>query len=184
VDVIEEGFDLALRVRNPPLEDSGLVVRVLAHGRIVMVASPALLAQHGRPQQLPDLDALPSMGMAWASGRHAWTFVAADGSTVSHSYEPRLAVDDFTTLKQAALEGVGIAYMPDYLVQEELANGLLEQVLPGYSLPQGIAHVAFPSRRGLVPAVRVLIDALVEGMARQHADCTASAGDARLLPNK
>lgn len=178
VDVIEEGFDLALRVRNPPLEDSGLAVRVLAHSRTVMVASPALLARYGRPQRLEDLDALPSMGMAWASGRHAWTFVAADGSTVSHQYEPRLAVDDFTTLRQATLDGVGIAYLPDYLVQEELASGLLEQVLPDYSLPQGITHVAFPSRRGLVPAVRMLIDALADGITQLRTDCGGPAGTA------
>lgn len=165
VDVIEEGFDLALRVRNPPLDDSGLVVRVLVQSRVVMVGSPALLARYGRPQSLAALDALPSMGMAWASGRHAWTFIAPDGTEVAHSYQPRLVVDDFTTLRQAALDGLGIVYLPQYMVQEALDNGTLEQVLPGYTLPEGIAHAVFPSRRGLVPAVRTLIDALVEGFA-------------------
>lgn len=167
VDVIEESFDLALRVRIPPLEDSDLAVRVLTHSQVVMVASPALLARHGRPATLEDLDALPAMGSAWASGRHAWTFIAPGGATVSHSYEPRLAVDDFTTLRQAALDGVGLVYLPQYLVQDALDRGDLEQVLPGYALPEGVAHAVFPSRRGLVPAVRMLIDALVEGFAEK-----------------
>ena len=163
VDVIEEGFDLALRVRTPPLEDSGLVVRILTQSRVMMVASPGLLARHGRPERLEDLDAMPTMGAAWASGRHAWSFVTPDGSTASRSYQPRLAVDDFTTLRQAALDGIGIVYLPQYLVQDALDQGALEQVLPGYTLPEGIAHVVFPSRRGLVPAVRSLIDALAAG---------------------
>ncbi|MFE8645380.1 LysR substrate-binding domain-containing protein [Sphingomonas sp. NCPPB 2930] len=165
VDVIEEGFDLALRVRTPPLDDSGLVVRILTQSRVMMVASPALLAERGRPARLEDLDAMPTMGAAWASGRHAWSFVTPDGSSASRSYQPRLAVDDFTTLRQAALDGIGIVYLPQYLVQDALDGGLLEQVLPGYTLLEGIAHVVFPSRRGLVPAVRSLIDALVAGYA-------------------
>jgi DNA-binding transcriptional LysR family regulator len=165
VDVIEEGFDLALRVRMPPLEDSGLVVRPLTRGNGVMVGSPALFALHGRPTRLEDLDALPSMGFGWTTGRHTWLFVAPDGSTAVRHHTPRLTVDDFNTLRQAALEGVGIVYLPRYIVESELASGLLEQVLPDYAGPVGIAHAVFPSRRGLVPAVRTLLDALAAGFA-------------------
>lgn len=165
VDVIEEGFDLALRVRMPPLDDSGLAVRPLTQGRAVMVGSPALLARHGRPQRLEDLDGMPSMGFGWTNGRYTWNFVAPDGTPVARSHTPRLTVDDFATLRTAALEGVGIVNLPQYMVQEELAAGLLELVLPGYTAPAGVAHAVFPSRRGLVPAVRVLIDALAAGFA-------------------
>lgn len=171
VDVIEEGFDIALRVRTPPLEDSGLVVRPLAQSRTVMVGSPALLARAGRPARLDDLDRMPTMGFGWANGpgQHAWTFAAPDGRTLTHPHAPRLTVDDFPTLRRAALDGVGIVYLPRYLVQAELDAGALEQVLPDYSLPDGIVHLVFASRRGLVPAVRALVDLLVEGFAAGHA---------------
>jgi DNA-binding transcriptional LysR family regulator len=175
VDVIDEGFDIALRVRNPPLEDSGLVVRPLAQSRVVMVGSPALLQRHGRPARLEDLDRLPTMGFGWApgqgAGRHAWTFAAPDGSAITHAHAPRLTVDDFATLRQAALDGVGIVYLPRYMVQAEVESGALERVLPDFSLPDGIVHLVFASRRGLVPAVRALVDALVEGFAGVPPGC-------------
>ena len=83
VDVIEEGFDLALRVRRPPLDDSGLVVRPLSTGSAILVGSPALLQRCGRPTGPDDLARVPSMGFGWVAGRHTWTLVAPDGSTCS-----------------------------------------------------------------------------------------------------
>jgi len=177
IDVIDEGFDIALRVRNPPLEDSDLVVRPLAQSRVVMVGSPALLARDGRPARLEDLDRLPTMGFGGAAGKgqgpgpHAWTFAAPDGSTLTRPHAPRLTVDDFATLRQAALDGVGIVYLPLYMVQAALESGALERVLPDFSLPDGIVHLVFASRRGLVPAVRALVDALVDGFADGQPGC-------------
>ena len=165
VDVIEEGFDIALRVRRPPLDDSGLVVRLLSTGSAVLVGSPELLQRCGRPTGVDDLARMPSMGFGWVAGRHAWGLVAPDGSTHVHAHTPRLTVDDFSTLRQAALDGVGIVSLPDYIVREALDAGRLEQVLPECTLGEGIAHAVFPTRRGLSPAVRLLIDALVEGFA-------------------
>ncbi|QHI98079.1 LysR family transcriptional regulator [Xylophilus rhododendri] len=165
VDVIEEGFDIALRVRRPPLEDSGLVVRTLISGGAILVGSPALLDRCGRPASLEDLERMPSMGFGWVAGRHSWHLVAPDGSTHVHAHTPRLTVDDFTTLRQAALDGVGIVSLPAYVVRQALAEGTLEQVLPQCHLGEGIAHAVFPTRLGLSPAVRLLIDALVEGFA-------------------
>lgn len=165
VDVIEEGFDVALRVRRPPLEDSGLVVRTLTTGRAVLVGSPELLRRCGRPAGPDDLARMPSMGFGWVAGRHSWSLVAPDGSTYVHAHTPRLTVDDFSTLRQAALDGVGIVSLPDYIVRDALDTGQLEQVLPECTLGEGIAHAVFPTRRGLSPAVRLLIDALVDGFA-------------------
>ena len=165
VDVIEEGFDIALRVRRPPLDDSGLVVRLLTTGSAVLVGSPGLLQRCGRPAGVDDLAHMPSMGFGWVAGRHTWGLVAPDGSTHVHAHTPRLTVDDFGTLRQAALDGVGIVSLPDYIVREALDAGRLEQVLPECTLGEGIAHAVFPTRRGLSPAVRLLIDALVQGFA-------------------
>jgi len=63
-----------------------------------------------------------------------------------------------------AAAGVGVAYLPQFVVQECLSRGALERVLPEFSLPPGLLHAVFPSRRGMVPAVRALIDALAEGL--------------------
>lgn len=163
VDVIEEGFDIALRVRRPPLDDSGLVVRTLGTGGAILVGSPALLDRLGRPTGPDDLARLPSMGFGWVAGRHSWTLVAPDGSSHVHAHVPRLTVDDFSTLRQSALDGVGIVSLPSYVVRAALDDGTLEQVLPQCHMGEGIAHAVFPTRRGLSPAVRLLIDALVEG---------------------
>ena len=108
------------------------------------------------------------MGFGWVAGRHTWSLVAPDGSIHVHTHAPRLTVDDFSTLRQAALDGVGVVSLPDYVVQDALDAGLLEQVLPECTLGEGIAHAVFPTRRGLSPAVRLLIDALAEAFASRR----------------
>ncbi len=77
---------------------------------------------------------------------------------------PRYVASDLRTLKFAALRGVGICALPDYMCRDELRQRTLLPVLPGWSLPQGIFHAVFPSRRGLIPAVRVFPDFLCEAI--------------------
>jgi DNA-binding transcriptional LysR family regulator len=166
VDVIEEGFDLALRVRTPPLVDSDLVVRQLATSSIFMVGAPALFVKHRRPMQLAELEGLPTLAQTRAGDNHSWEFLGADGARVIHRHVPRLIIDDFPLLRQAAINGLGVACLPEMLVREDLAAGRLQTVLPDLSIAQGIAHAAFPSRRGMVPAVRALLDALVNGFTQ------------------
>jgi DNA-binding transcriptional LysR family regulator len=72
--------------------------------------------------------------------------------------------DSFEALREAATASVGIAYLPQFVVQESMSARTLERVLPEFSLPPGVLHAVFPSRRGMVPAVRALIDALAEGL--------------------
>jgi len=76
---------------------------------------------------------------------------------------PRLATDDLATLRIAALEGIGIGLLPDSLIRKDLADGSLMEVLPDLKIVPGIVHAVFASRRGLIPAVRSLIDALALG---------------------
>jgi DNA-binding transcriptional LysR family regulator len=166
VDVVEEGFDLAVRVRTPPLEASDLALRPLANSGLRLVASPAFLDKHGRPHHPRELASMPTLtGTVRGGTKHVWHFRAEDGDYVEVMHRPRLVSDDFKALLQAAIAGVGIAYLPNTSMVAECANGSLEQVLPGFSLPEGLVHVVFPSRRGMVPAVREFIDALVAGFA-------------------
>lgn len=158
VDVIREGYDLAIRVRFPPLEDSGLVVRKLATSRQKLVAAPELLARHGQPQTPADLTSLPSLG--WGAGPAEWHLTGPEGQKATLPHHPRFATDDMGALRQAALRGIGICQFPDMVVSDDLAAGSLTEILPGWTLPAGIIHAAFPSRRGLLPSVRALLDHL------------------------
>ncbi|MET0281187.1 MAG: LysR family transcriptional regulator [Steroidobacteraceae bacterium] len=163
VNVIEEGFDIALRVRTPPLLDSDLVVRQLGSAEVILVGAPALFARQPLPRSITDLAGLPTLSQVYAGERYSWELTGPHGEPVVHRHVPRLMVDDFPLLLQAALDGLGIALLPEMIVREELAAGRLVPVLPDHRLPQGIAHAVFPSRRGMVPAVRVVLDALAAG---------------------
>jgi len=163
VDVVEEGFDLAIRVRRPPLEDSELAVRALAKSRFFLVCSRGFIAQHGKPASGDDLSKLPTLSMIRPGTKYVWQFTGADGAAIEVPHTPRLATDDVSTLLNAALQGLGIALLPDTAVRKPLADGALIEVLPELHVVPGIVHVVFPSRRGLIPAVRSLIDALVAG---------------------
>ena len=163
VDVVEEGFDLAVRVRLPPLEDSELAVRPLGKSPMILACSRWFMAQHGTPATADDLSKLPTLSMARPGNKHSWQFVGADGKEVEVQHTPRLATDDLATLRTAALEGIGIALLPDSLIRKDLAGGSLVEVLPELKVVAGIVHVVFASRKGLVPAVRALIDALAAG---------------------
>jgi DNA-binding transcriptional LysR family regulator len=164
VDVVEEGFDIALRVRTPPLEASDLAMRKISDNAAMLVASGAFLDRHGRPAHPSDLARFATVSMTTAGDKYTWHFREQDCTAIIVTHTPRLMTDSFEALHEAALAGVGVAYLPQFVVQESVRTGALERVLPEFSLPPGLLHAVFPSRRGMVPAVRALIDALAEGL--------------------
>jgi len=163
VDLIEEGIDIALRVR-PVIEDSAvLVAKTFGYSRGVLVASPELLAQYGPVQTLADLDKLPTAAMsANGEGRSEWRLDGPDGERHVHSHLPRYVADDLATLQSGALLGVGATLLPDYMCHADIEAGRLVRLLPGWGPPPVVGHMVFPARRALVPAVRQLIDFLME----------------------
>ncbi len=162
VDVIGERFDLALRVRPPPLEDSDLVLRVLAERKWCLVASPSCFANQTAPRVPADLNGFPSLDLGPPHREHVWDLFGPDGATASIHHQPRLISDDMVTLRTAALAGVGITQLPVMLVAEELAQGRLIQLVQDWRPKSGIVHAVFPSRRGLLPSVRKLLDFLAK----------------------
>ncbi|HSY08718.1 MAG TPA: LysR family transcriptional regulator [Steroidobacteraceae bacterium] len=164
VDLVEEGFDIALRVRTPPLEASDLAMRKLSDSAAMLVASPAFLDTHERPAHPRDLARLPTLSTTTPGDKYSWHFREKDCTPITVTHAPRLMTDSFEALRAAATAGVGVAYLPQFVVQESVSAGALERVLPDFSLPPGLLHAVFPSRRGMVPAVRALIDALAEGL--------------------
>lgn len=162
VNLVEEGLDVALRVRATLDDSASMVVKRLDDATQILVASPALLARCGTPQSLQALAQLDSLAMSAVDGRSTLQLIGPQGQQHTVRHTPRYVADDLLTLKFAALAGTGMCWLPDYLCHEELRRGTLVHLLPGWAPPRGIVHAVFPSRRGLSPAVRGLLDFLGE----------------------
>lgn len=168
VDLVEEGVDVALRVR-PSVDDSGsLVVKHLGLTYALLVASPGQLQRQGRPAGVDDLARLDTVAMSATDGRASWSLMGPEGAEHLFQHRPRYVADDLLTLKFAVLSGTGICVLPDYMCHDELLAGRLVPVLPGWGPRPGVVHAVFPSRRGLVPAVRSFLDFLGESMVGEQ----------------
>lgn len=166
VDVVDEGLDLAVRVRQPPLEDSDLAMRTFGSDEMILVASPELIAAQGEPKTLEDIARMPTLAITSADERSTWRFRGRDDEPAELTHSPRLATDDLFTLRRAALQGIGAALVPRLLVASDLERGALIRLLPWLKAQTGIMHAVFPSRRGMVPAVRAILDFLSEGFSQ------------------
>ena len=170
VDVIEEGFDIAIRVRFPPLDNSELVMKVLGNSMQCLVASPSYLTHFSTPPTPADLSGLPSLYWGSAHREYVWELFGPNGASALIRHTPKLITDDLPALRQAAIAGLGVVHVPRVVVRDELAAGLLVNVLPDWTPKSGIVHAVFPSRRGLLPSVRTLIDFLAQEFS--HSDVT------------
>lgn len=169
VDVIGEGFDVALRARFPPLEDSDLVMKVLGNSRHRLIAAPSFLERYPQTLVPADLALLPSVDLGPPGGEHIWLLDGPDGARARVPHRPRMIVDDMVALCFAARNGVGIAQLPTMMIRDELARGSLVDALPDWVPRSRIVHAVFPSRRGLLPSVRALIDHLASEYAALEA---------------
>jgi DNA-binding transcriptional LysR family regulator len=171
IDLVQEGIDVALRVRAT-LDDSGsLVVKQLGPTHALLIGSPAQLDREGRPHAPEDLHKLSTIAMSAADGRASWQLLGPGGREFTLNHRPCYTADDLLTLRHAALQGTGICVLPDYLCARELRDGKLVQVLPGWAPRPAVIHAVFPSRRGLVPAVRRFLDYLGENVTGEGVDC-------------
>lgn len=168
VNLVEEGVDVGLRVRETVEGSASMVVKRLDRTSQVLVASPSLLARQGTPRTLADLAQLDSIAMTAQDGKATWSLLGPGGARETVQHQPRYVADDLVTLKFAALAGTGLCWLPDYMCQDELRLGTLVRVLPQWSPPQGVFHAVFPSRRGLAPAVRKFLDFLAETVPEQR----------------
>lgn len=167
VDVIAEGLDLAIRVRFPPLEPSDLVMRKLDESTQCLVAAPSLVGAGLRSPV--DLRNLPSLDLVRAHREHSWQLHHADGQVATIPHVPRLVTDDMSVLRDAAIAGVGAVQLPTIFIWNDVQAGRLVHVLPDWRPRAGIVHAVFPSRRGLLPSVRALLDFLSRECAVQRA---------------
>lgn len=165
VDLVEEGVDVALRVRTSLADTGTLVVKHLGKTQALLVASPSLLMQRGHPGDPQRLVDLPSVAMSASDGKASWALFGPDGSQVVVRHTPCLVADDLFTLKLAVVGGAGVGVLPDYMCRDEIARGELTPVLPAWAPQPGIVHAVFPTRRGQIPAVRSFLDFLGEHLA-------------------
>ena len=165
VDLIREGFDIALRVRFPPLEESDLVTKVLGESPQRIVACPSVVASAPGPLVPADLSGLPSMSWGSPQDDHEWRLEGPDGASARIGHAPRFVTEDMVALRQAALRGVGVVQLPTMVVAQDLRDGTLIDVVPGWAPRTGIIQAVFPSRRGLLPSVRALLDFFAEEYA-------------------
>lgn len=162
VDLVEDGFDLAIRIARLP--DSSLISRKIASTRLVLCASPAYLRRRSLPLQPSDLREHDVISYTLLAMGDLWSFVGPDGpGTVK--IMPRLRSNNGDTCIAAALNGGGIVLQPTFLVGEHLAAGTLVELLPRFrSIELGIFAV-YPTRKFVVPKVRLLIDHLSQSFA-------------------
>jgi DNA-binding transcriptional LysR family regulator len=174
VDLVEEGIDVCVRVREKLDTDADLVMRRIGISKRILVASPALLASLGQPGTPGDLGGYPLLQQQEQAGSGTWMLANGSGEHQSVNVEPKLATGDFGILVGAARAGVGIALLPQANCAKELEAGSLVRVLPGWDVADGILHLVFASRRGMLPSVRAVIDFLAEAL-RSHAEGEVNA---------
>lgn len=160
VDIVEEGLDLAIRIGD--LTDSSLIARRLAPFRRALVASPAYIAEFGGPQSLEDLRKHNCLRYYFPGRYPGWRFVAPDGT--ERVFEPagRFAVNNGVVGVEAAVQGLGIGFVPTFIAGAYIRDGKLVPLLPQWKPREVSIHAVYPPNRHLSAKVRVLIDFLVE----------------------
>jgi DNA-binding transcriptional LysR family regulator len=164
VDPVEDGVDIALRVRSQIENSATLVAKTFGVSRLLLVASPDQLQRQGPVREPADLSRLDTVSMAVGESRSSWRLEGPHGEVFAHTHEPRYMADDMLTLGFAVVQGTGAAMLPDYMCRAHLAAGRLVELLPGWGPPPGITHAMFPARRALFAPVRHLLDFLVENL--------------------
>ena len=147
---VSQGKDVVFEIVRREITDQG--------------QQPGLMVDHQQPEIPDDLANLPSLDFEPSDGKHIWCLDGPDEASAQVRHSPRLVPDDVFTLRQAALEGLGVVRMPLIVGGRDLVEGRLIDVLPGWKPRGGVLHAVFPSRRGLMPAVRALLDFLGESM--------------------
>ena len=143
-DLMDEGFDLAIRIALDGLPESSMRVSKLLDIDGILVASPRFMADRRKPTHPKDLEE-----MSWVMGnRSSIQFVAGDGQVATLKLQPRIQIDSAHAAKGFALEHLGLALLPANLVDEDITNGSLVEVLPDWKIPPATAYAVWPPNAG------------------------------------
>ncbi len=159
VDIVEEGYDLAIRC-GAHLSDTRMIARVIARSRTVLCAAPDYVVRRGEPQGTDDLSRHSRLTLGSSGEARPWLLKYGDGPTVRLGGTGRLNLDSGTALREAAIAGLGIAYLPLFLVEDDLASRRLIELLADYETEELLIHAIYPHRRHLAGKVRLFVDHL------------------------
>lgn len=182
IDLVGEGFDLALRIGRLP--DSSLIARKLCPCRHVLCASPRYLAEHGAPESPDQLRAHACI--VDTNQARAWTLVGPEGE-VQHQVEGRYRVNSAHASCAAALAGLGVANLPTFVAGPHIASGELVVLLPAHPPFEMGLYAVYPENRYLSAGVRAFIDLLVEHFGGEQPPwdrCFRERETSRLQPGR
>jgi DNA-binding transcriptional LysR family regulator len=162
VDLVDEGFDLAIRIGAMPQSD--LIARKLGAVRSIACAAPAYLARHGAPQTPADLAGHACLSYTLTGTGADWRLEGPDG-LVSVPISGPIRADNGDIIRLAALGGAGIAFQPYFIVGADIEAGRLVRVLPEWQSPELGVYAVYPSRKHLSAKVRTFVDFLVAALA-------------------
>lgn len=168
VDLVQEGIDVAMRVRNPGDEEPHLVTRRLRAAPGLIVVHPELIEAHGPIAMPEELAKLPILGYGGPDRKTRWILQCKDGSKREVALPTRLATDDFIVLRDAARAGLGATMLPSAYCEEDIRSGRLAMLFPEASMPAATLQAAYLSRRGMLPAVRAFLDFLEKELGAQE----------------
>jgi DNA-binding transcriptional LysR family regulator len=158
VDLVDEGFDAAVRIGA--IRGQNLVGRRVGATQLVCCASPSYLARHGEPKVPDDLAGHACLLYAYAPQRDLWTFGTHTGDERKVRVDGPVHSNSGAFASALAVEGIGIAYEPDFIVGEDVRAGRLVPILRAFAPPQGGIHVVYASRRNLSAKVRAFAEFL------------------------
>jgi DNA-binding transcriptional LysR family regulator len=160
VDVIEEGFDVSIRITEMP--DSSLIARRLAACRHVIVAAPAYLEKHGTPRTPEDLHDHNIISFSYQASANDWHFISPDNKQVSVPVSGSMQANNSLALREALLRGVGITRTPTFVVGKDVQDGHLLSILGNYRTLEVSIYLVYPQRRHLSPKVRAFVDFMAD----------------------
>ncbi|APR38308.1 LysR family transcriptional regulator [Paraburkholderia sp. SOS3] len=164
VDLIGDGFDVALRIRDKLDSDANYVVKRIGLSRRVLVASPRYAEKTTMPASAADLARCSILSLGEDIRSEKWNLVCGTKEEIIE-VSPKLATSEFSVLLNSAIAGAGIALLPLAICNNALADGRLIRVLPEWHSHDSIVHLVFTTRRGLLPATRAFMDYLAARLA-------------------
>jgi DNA-binding transcriptional LysR family regulator len=163
VDIVQEGFDIALRSHRSPLGDSTLVQRRITTHPFLLVASPDYIAKYGKPERPEDI--ATHKGVMPSLSGEQWRLISDDGAEVVIGPQPVIAADEPMVLLKAAAAGIGITILPTSVCNDALQDGQLIRLLSGWTAGSITTTALMPHRRGQLPSVRAVVEFLAERLA-------------------
>ena len=160
VDLVEEGFDLAIRITR--LQDSSLIAKRLSPFHSVLCGAPALIARVGKPERPEDLTDKPCIIDTNARSRNNWHFRNTDGSMMTVNVHGPIEVYSPVATKTAAIAGLGFCTLPAFIAEEEIERGTLIPCLEDFIVKDGGIYAVYPHRRYLPAKIRALVDFLAQ----------------------